>query len=102
VSVVSAAGNDNGQDACNVSPASAPNVIAVGASTEDDTIAGYSNTGRCIATYAPGTHVLGGGVSSDTHAFESTGTSMAVPHVAVRATPHSHDSRTAPLDALVV
>lgn len=47
VVVVVAAGNDNG-DACQVSPASAPNAITVGASTETDGKASFSNWGTCL------------------------------------------------------
>ena len=41
-----AAGNE-GQDACNVSPASAEKVITVGATDKDDEFAYFSNYGSC-------------------------------------------------------
>ncbi len=76
---VVAAGNDD-QDACDVSPAAADGVVAVGASDRQDRETSFSNWGSCVALYAPGADIasarLGGGtVSLD-------GTSMASPHVA--------------------
>ncbi|MEU3883264.1 S8 family peptidase [Streptomyces californicus] len=76
---VVAAGNDD-RDACDVSPAAADGVVAVGASDRQDRETSFSNWGSCVALYAPGADIasarLGGGtVSLD-------GTSMASPHVA--------------------
>ena len=95
ITVVVAAGNE-GQDAANVSPASAPNVITVAALADsdglpggvgpatkagpDDTLATFSNFGPSIDFIAPGVDILStlpGGK------FERySGTSMASPHVA--------------------
>ncbi|GLF92904.1 S8 family peptidase [Streptomyces yaizuensis] len=74
-----AAGNSN-QDACNYSPASAPNALSIAASDSGDAKAGFSNYGQCTDLYAPGVGVvstrMGGGTTS------MNGTSMAAPHVA--------------------
>ncbi|MEV6400246.1 S8 family peptidase [Streptomyces sp. NPDC051907] len=76
---VVAAGNES-SDACDVSPASAPNAFTVGASDEQDDEASFSNYGTCLDIYAPGTNIvsarLGGG------SVAHNGTSMASPHVA--------------------
>lgn len=77
--VVVAAGN-NGANACNYSPASAPSAITVGASTINDARASFSNFGKCLDLFAPGaaiTSVLPGGSTASWN-----GTSMASPHVA--------------------
>ncbi len=71
-----AAGNNSG-DACNISPASAPKVLTVGASTSGDTLASYSNIGSCVDVIAPGSDIVsakrGGGSTS------GSGTSFASP-----------------------
>ncbi|MFH9610599.1 S8 family peptidase [Streptomyces sp. NPDC017448] len=76
---VVAAGNDI-RDACDVSPAAADGVVAVGASDRQDRETSFSNWGSCVALYAPGADIvsarLGGG------AVSLNGTSMASPHVA--------------------
>uniref|UniRef100_UPI001CA9C014 S8 family peptidase n=2 Tax=unclassified Salmonella TaxID=2614656 RepID=UPI001CA9C014 len=79
VAVTVAAGNEDG-DACNSSPASAPNALTVGASDDADVRAYFSNFGSCVDIFAPGvaitSTVLNNGVAS------WAGTSMATPHVA--------------------
>lgn len=79
-----AAGNE-GQDACNVSPASAPAVLTVAASDAQDKRSIWnssqsSNYGSCVDLFAPGSNVTsttnGGGSGGN------GGTSMASPHVA--------------------
>ena len=82
ISVVAAAGND-AVDACGLSPASAPGVLAVGASDRLDRAATFSNYGPCVDLFAPGVDILStwlspGGTSS---AALSSGTSIAAPHV---------------------
>lgn len=77
--VVVAAGNE-ATDACNTSPASAVSAITVGATTNLDQIASYSNTGSCVDIYAPGSSILS--ASIDGGSTTLSGTSMASPHVA--------------------
>ncbi|OGO29519.1 MAG: hypothetical protein A2Z16_12425, partial [Chloroflexi bacterium RBG_16_54_18] len=48
-----AAGNNN-RDACKFSPARVPAAITVGATTNTDTRASYSNYGKCLDLFAPG------------------------------------------------
>jgi len=82
VTIVVAAGNF-GRDACGFTPAHVKAAISVGA-TEDaeDTIAPYSNFGKCVDLFAPGTDIHSAGRMSDTAKAKMTGTSMAAPHVA--------------------
>ena len=80
VTVVSA-GND-GADACDYSPASAPDAITVGASTSIDQDATFSNIGSCVDVFAPGEGILSAGISSNSSTATMSGTSMAAPFVA--------------------
>lgn len=78
--VVAAAGNESA-NACNVSPASEPSLMTVGAADRNDQDTDFSNYGPCLDIYAPGadilsTNYLGGSGSV------MDGTSMASPHVA--------------------
>nr|AAT65816.2 alkaline serine protease [Penicillium nordicum] len=74
-----AAGNE-AQDASNSSPASAPIVCTVAASTSSDGSASFTNFGSVVDLYAPGEAITaafpGGGSKT------LSGTSMAAPHVA--------------------
>ncbi len=79
--VVAAAGNSN-TDTCNFSPARAAGVVAVGATDTADTKASFSNTGTCVALWAPGTAIASAGIASDTAVVGMSGTSMAAPHAA--------------------
>ncbi|KAK6529959.1 hypothetical protein TWF281_009109 [Arthrobotrys megalospora] len=81
ITIVVAAGNEN-QDAKNVSPASAPNAITVGAIDNKNKIASFSNWGTLIDVFAPGVNVLSSWATSDTETKTISGTSMACPHVA--------------------
>ncbi|MCZ7433586.1 S8 family peptidase [Streptomyces sp. WMMC1477] len=76
---VVAAGNSD-QDACRVSPASAPSAVTVGATRRDDAEAGFSNHGRCLDLYAPGQGIVSARLGGGSEALN--GTSMASPHVA--------------------
>lgn len=79
IATVVAAGNSN-TDACAVSPAREAQGITVGASTQSDVRASFSNFGSCLDVFAPGQEILsawpGGSYSL------LNGTSMASPHVA--------------------
>jgi len=80
VTVVVAAGNEN-DDACGYSPAHVPAAITVGATDSRDSRASYSNYGRCVDLYAPGSSVTSLGHRSDSQTATLSGTSMACPHV---------------------
>ncbi|WP_084472083.1 S8 family peptidase [Haloglycomyces albus] len=84
VTVVAAAGND-GDDACNYTPAKFDNVITVANSNQNDaryTGYGTSNYGTCVDVFGPGTDILSAAHDSNTEVTSMTGTSMASPHVA--------------------
>lgn len=76
-----AAGND-GLDACNTSPSRVEEGITVGATTDTDARAVFSNIGTCVDIFAPGDEITSAWASSDTATAEASGTSMASPHVA--------------------
>ncbi|MCU7906572.1 MAG: S8 family serine peptidase [Candidatus Thiodiazotropha sp. (ex Epidulcina cf. delphinae)] len=83
--IVAAAGN-NAYDVANKEPANCDGVIAVAATTQDATLASFSNFGDGVDVSAPGAGILStynGGFlipGRDTYTYKS-GTSMAAPHV---------------------
>ncbi|EER23368.1 hypothetical protein D8B26_001470 [Coccidioides posadasii str. Silveira] len=77
--MVAAAGNNN-EDARYTTPASARGVCAVGASTQNDLKARFSNWGPTLAVYAPGDRIWS--AMPDGGRDVMRGTSMAAPHVA--------------------
>lgn len=84
ITVAVAAGNSN-VDACTSSPAREPSAITVGATASNDARASYSNWGKCLDVFAPGSSITSAGISSDTSVVTMSGTSMAAPHVAGNA-----------------
>ncbi len=76
VSYAVAAGNE-GDDACQYSPADVPDAITVGATDRDDAAAYYSDYGSCVDVYAPGSAVTSDWYQSDTATATLDGTSMA-------------------------
>jgi subtilisin family serine protease len=86
ITFVVAAGNGNifgiAQNACNSSPARVPEAITVGATTNADRKASYSNFGTCLDIFAPGSSITSAWYTSDTATNTISGTSMAAPHVA--------------------
>lgn len=81
VTVVAAAGNEQGADSCTKSPGSAPAAITVGATDSSDRRASYSNIGRCLDIWAPGSAIKSAGIASPGATATLSGTSMATPHV---------------------
>lgn len=80
MTTVVAAGNKNA-DACAVSPARVTAALTVGASTQNDSRAAFSNYGTCVDLFAPGTNVQSDWYSSDTSTVVASGTSIAAPFV---------------------
>jgi serine protease len=80
VTTAVAAGNDN-SDACNYSPASAPNVITVGATDKTNSKASYSNYGTCLDIWGPGSGITSAWIGSPSATNTISGTSMASPHI---------------------
>ncbi|KAK0724332.1 subtilisin-like proteinase Mp1 [Lasiosphaeris hirsuta] len=81
IPTVVAAGNE-AQDAINISPASAPDAITVGAIDVANTRAPFSNYGPVVDIFAPGVDVLSSFPDGDAGNAVKSGTSMATPHVA--------------------
>ena len=81
MTTVVAAGNDN-VDACGQSPARVHGALTVGASTETDARAKFSNYGDCVDLFAPGTNIVSDWYSSPTATAISSGTSESAPLVA--------------------
>jgi hypothetical protein len=81
MTTVIAAGNDN-VDACTKSPARVAGALTVGASTERDERAAFSNYGGCVDLFAPGTNIISDWYSSPTATAISSGTSESAPFVA--------------------
>jgi subtilisin family serine protease len=82
VTIAVAAGNNNGANACNNSPARAANAITTGSTTTTDARSSFSNIGTCIDIFAPGSGILSAWYTSNTATATLSGTSMASPHVA--------------------
>jgi subtilisin family serine protease len=76
-----AAGNDN-RDACNTSPSRTAEGITVGATTNSDARASFSNYGGCVDIFAPGHNITSSWHTSDADNKTISGTSMATPHIA--------------------
>ncbi|KAM9186540.1 proprotein convertase subtilisin/kexin type 9 [Mergus octosetaceus] len=85
VVMVAAAGNYK-DDACLYSPASEPEVIAVGATNSEDQPASIgtlgTNFGRCVDLFAPGDDIIGASSDCSTCFTAQSGTSQAAAHVA--------------------
>jgi len=80
VTVVVAAGNENA-DACGFSPAFVPSAITIGSIDQRDARSYFSNYGRCVDFWAPGSDITSASHLSDNGAETFSGTSMACPHV---------------------
>ncbi|MGP3688244.1 S8 family peptidase [Streptomyces sp. IBSNAI002] len=76
-----AAGNES-TDASTKSPARVAEAITVGATTNTDAKASYSNYGSILDIFAPGSNITSTWGTGDTATNTISGTSMASPHVA--------------------
>jgi serine protease len=81
VTYVVAAGN-SATDACGYSPASTAAALTVGATTNTDIPASFSNYGGCVDLWAPGQTIYSAWNNDDYALGYASGTSMASPHVA--------------------
>ncbi|OAG05905.1 subtilisin-like protease [Paraphaeosphaeria sporulosa] len=79
--VAVAAGNE-GEDASNSSPASAPQACTVGAINDRDAMASFSNFGELVDIFAPGEEITSAWIGGSTATNTISGTSMACPHIA--------------------
>ncbi|MFG2193428.1 S8 family serine peptidase [Streptomyces sp. NPDC048639] len=75
-----AAGNESA-DAGQGSPARVKEAITVASSTENDEQSDFSNFGKVVDIYAPGSEITSAWNDSDTGTKTISGTSMATPHV---------------------
>lgn len=86
VATAVAAGNGNiagiAQDACKSSPARVSNAMTIGATTQSDRKASWSNYGKCVDWFAPGVGITSAWSSGNTATNTISGTSMATPHTA--------------------
>jgi hypothetical protein len=76
------AGNDNGNDACTVSPAGASQAFTVAASDVNDRMAGFTNLGPCVDVFAPGVDIVSTFIVGNNATTTYSGTSMSAPHTA--------------------
>ncbi len=81
LTTVVAAGNSDA-DACNYSPARVPGALTVGASTQADQVASFSNYGQCVDLFAPGQAIISDSIANSTATAVGSGTSLAAPFVA--------------------
>ncbi|XXF80007.1 S8 family serine peptidase [Myxococcaceae bacterium GXIMD 01537] len=81
VTVVVSAGNEK-KDVERASPARLPEAITVAASTSSDQRSDFSNWGRGVDLFAPGTGIQVAGIGSDTVLVTMNGTSFSAPFVA--------------------
>lgn len=77
---VSSAGNYGSND-CSVFPARLDSVISVGASTENDRRALFSNHGACVDVFSPGVSIVSCNSVNDTVGKVLSGTSASAPLV---------------------
>ncbi|MEM7534944.1 MAG: S8 family serine peptidase [Chloroflexota bacterium] len=81
ITYVVGAGND-ANDSCRYSPARIDEAITVGATTDSDMRASFSNIGTCVDLFAPGKDITSAWHTGDSNTNRLSGTSMSTPHVA--------------------
>ena len=82
IATVAAAGNE-GQQGALIAPACISSAVSVGATTDADEVASFSNTAPYLSLFAPGVNIVSS-VPLDLLGFDfgvTHGTSMAAPHV---------------------
>jgi subtilisin family serine protease len=79
IATVAASGN-NGSTNAMTSPGCVPTAVSVGATTETDEVASFSNVASFLSLFAPGEQITSSVPGGGFAAF--SGTSMATPHVA--------------------
>lgn len=94
VIVVAAAGNTD-EDACNISPARAPEALTVAAINRKDRRAEFSNYGRCVDLFAPGHEIESAWHTGNQATAVLSGTSMAAPYVSAAAAQYLSGHRDA-------
>lgn len=86
VATAVAAGNGNyagvAQDACKYSPARVSEAMTIGATDKTDRKTSWSNYGKCLDWFAPGSAITSAWHEGDTSTKTISGTSMATPHTA--------------------
>jgi len=86
VATAVAAGNGNqggvAQDACKSSPARVAEAMTIGATDKADAKTSWSNYGRCVDWFAPGSGITSAWTGSANATNTISGTSMASPHTA--------------------
>lgn len=81
IATIVAAGNDGFSESV-ASPGCIAAAVTVGASDDDDVIAGFSNRGALVDLFAPGVAIRSSVAGTSTAYASYDGTSMAAPHVA--------------------
>lgn len=81
--IAAAAGNSGSSTlSCFRSPSSSPDVFSVGATTQSDWLATFSNRKDCVRIYAPGQDIPGASFDDNAGQVMASGTSASSPHVA--------------------
>lgn len=79
ITVFAAAGNSN-VDASTLSPARLTSIFTVASLTKNDKRSSFSNFGKAVDVFAPGSDIISAGHKSDTATATLSGTSQACPH----------------------